>query len=98
MTNTTDLSDRQSPPTLRVALLDEEEALSRGRALGIDDYICKMNLFRVLLRHPELARQVNGTIMSLVGGNKVLSAKRPQEEMRGHANRSGVESDRPDRD
>ena len=39
-----------SLPMPRVALLSEQEALKRGRELGIDDYIAKMHLFRVLLQ------------------------------------------------
>lgn len=59
-------------PVPRVAMLSEEEALKRGRQMGIDDYITKMHLFRVLLQHAELARELNNTIISLVGGSKVV--------------------------
>ena len=64
--------DSESLPVPRVALLSEEESLIRGRELGIDDYIAKMHLFRVLLQHPQVARELNATIMSLVGADKVL--------------------------
>lgn len=59
----------------RIAMLSEDEALVRGRELGIDDYIAKMNLFRVLLNHPPVAREINRTIMALVGAESHLGAR-----------------------
>ena len=57
----------------RIQLLSEEEALKRGRELGISEYISKMNIFRVLLNHPKLAGELNNTIITLVSGEKELS-------------------------
>ncbi len=59
----------------RITMLSKEEALQRGRELGIDDYVASMNLFRVLLKHPEVAKALNNTIMTLVSGAKVLDAR-----------------------
>ena len=59
----------------RIAMLSEEAALKRGRELGIDDYIAKMNLFRVLLNHPSVAREINSTIIALVGPDSTLGAR-----------------------
>jgi alkylhydroperoxidase family enzyme len=60
-----------------IPLLSEEEALKRGRELGISDYIAKMNIFRVLLNHPRLAKELNSTIIALVSsdeqGNRGIS-------------------------
>ena len=57
----------------RIPLLSKEEALQRGRELGISDYIAQMNIFRVLLNHPKLAGELNSTIISLVNGDKAVS-------------------------
>jgi alkylhydroperoxidase family enzyme len=58
-----------------ITLLDKDQALFRGRELGIDDYISQMNLFRVLLNYPSIARELNGTIMAIVTGEKHVSDK-----------------------
>ncbi len=59
--------------TSRIPLLSKEEALQRGRELGISDYIAQMNIFRVLLNHPKLAGELNSTIINLVSGDKAVS-------------------------
>lgn len=59
--------------TSRIPLLSKEEALQRGRELGISDYIAQMNIFRVLLNHPKLAGALNSTIINLVNGDKAVS-------------------------
>ena len=56
-----------------ISLLSREEALARGRELGIDDYIAQMNLFRALLNYPAIARELNSTIMAIVTGQKLVS-------------------------
>ena len=56
-----------------IPLLSETEALERGLALGINDYIAKMNLFRTLLQHPQAAKELNSTIIALVSGDRCLS-------------------------
>ncbi len=66
------MSEYPTSSVPRIAMLSEAQALERGRQQGIDDYISRMNLFRVLLHRPALAGQLNGTIMALVGGEKVL--------------------------
>jgi alkylhydroperoxidase family enzyme len=58
---------------MRIGMLSEEEALKRGKELGISEYISKMNIFRTLLTHPKLAGELNSTIMSLVSGDKEVS-------------------------
>jgi alkylhydroperoxidase family enzyme len=57
----------------RVPMLSKEDALARGREQGIDDYIAQMNMFRVLLNFPELAGELNKTIMTLVKSDQLLS-------------------------
>lgn len=56
-----------------ITLLGKEDALARGCELGIDDYIAQMNLFRVLLNYPAIARELNSTIMAIVTGKKLVS-------------------------
>lgn len=58
-----------------ITRLSKEDALARGRELGIDDYIAQMNLFRVLLNYPTIARELNSTIMTIVTGEKLVSDK-----------------------
>lgn len=50
----------------RITMLSEEEALKRGKELGISEYISKMNIFRVLMNHPQLAEKLNSTVIALV--------------------------------
>ena len=54
----------------RIPLLSKEEALKRGQEQGIDDYIAQLNLFRVLLHAPEIARELNKTIITLVSSDQ----------------------------
>lgn len=60
-------------PSSRIPFLSKEEALKRGRALGMDDYICQLNLFRVLLHYPEVAVELNKSILALVSSDAALS-------------------------
>jgi alkylhydroperoxidase family enzyme len=57
----------------RVPMLSREDALARGREQGVDDYIAQMNMFRVLLHFPELAGELNKTIITLVKSDQLLS-------------------------
>ena len=42
----------------RIEMLSKEKALEVGREQGIDDYISQLNLFRVLLNYPRLAKEL----------------------------------------
>lgn len=57
----------------RISLLSKEEAIAKGKTLGISEYIAGMNIFRVLLNHPRLAGELNSTIIALVSGEKEIS-------------------------
>lgn len=57
----------------RIAMLSVEDAQVRGREHGIDDYISQLNLFRVLLNYPDIARELNNTIIALVNSDSALS-------------------------
>ena len=50
----------------RIPLLDLEEAVGAAKAAGIADAIGRLNIFRVLLRHPELAKRINDLLMMLL--------------------------------
>lgn len=60
---------------LIITMLSKEEALTLGRELGINDYIAQMNLFRVLLNHPKIAKELNSTIIALVSSENASDEK-----------------------
>jgi len=56
----------------RIAPLSTEEALKRAKAHGLPEQIAKLNIFRVLLNHPVLAKEINGSLLMLLFlGNKL---------------------------
>lgn len=57
----------------RIPFLSREEALMRGREQGMDDYISQLNLFRVLLHYPDIAVELNKSILALVSSDAALS-------------------------
>jgi len=57
----------------RIPMLDAEEAARIGKTLGIDEYIARMNFFRVLLNFPDVAVQISQLIMALVKNDAILS-------------------------
>jgi len=52
------------PP--RLPLLSLEEARAAAEAAGVPDYMAALNIFRVLLRHPKLARAVHDLLAALL--------------------------------
>ena len=57
----------------RIAMLSKSEARDRGVALGIDEYVAQLNLFRILLHYPEVAAEINKTIFTLMSSDGALS-------------------------
>ena len=57
----------------RIAMLSKSEARDRGMALGIDEYVAQLNLFRILLHYPEVAAEINKTIFTLMSSDGALS-------------------------
>jgi alkylhydroperoxidase family enzyme len=56
----------------RIAMLDPDQAIAAARAHGIRESMAKVNAYRILLRHPELAKAVNHLLtMLLFSGNKL---------------------------
>ncbi len=60
-------------PSSRIAMLSREEARERGVAVGIDEYIAQLNLFRILLHYPDVAAEINKTIFTLMSSDGALS-------------------------
>ena len=50
----------------RIPLLSEEEAKQAATEAGVVDAVASLNIFRILLRHPKLAKQVNDLLMTLL--------------------------------
>ena len=54
-------------------MLSKAEARERGIALGIDEYVAQLNLFRILLHYPDVAAEINKTIFTLMSSDGALS-------------------------
>ena len=52
----------------RIPLLTEAEAKETGDAHGVTEALSGLNIFRVLLRQPKLARSVQDLLVSLLAG------------------------------
>ena len=50
----------------RLAPLDPEAAHAAAADAGIPDYVADINVFRVLLRHPPIARCLNDMLVPLL--------------------------------
>src|SRR5437870_11523742 len=50
----------------RLPLLPLEEAKAAAAAAGVPDHMAGLNIFRVLLRHPKLARAVHDLLATLL--------------------------------
>ena len=50
----------------RIDLLPVEDAKKAAAELGIPEQIAELNVFRILLRQPRLAKSVNDLLMSLL--------------------------------
>lgn len=71
----TSMEETKTESAMRISMLSKEEALTRGRAEGILDNVAELNVFRVLLKHPRVAKELNSTIMSLLDGHQALDAR-----------------------
>jgi alcohol dehydrogenase len=59
-----DMTDGRSEG--RILRLSREEATTAALEAGIPEYMCDLNIFRVLLRHPKLARAVNDLLVEMI--------------------------------
>jgi len=51
---------------VRIPLLSEQAALEAARLAEVPEAIAELHVFRVLLRHPALAKRVNDLLMTLL--------------------------------
>jgi alkylhydroperoxidase family enzyme len=56
----------EAEPGPRLPLLSLDEARAAAEAAGVPDYMARLNIFRVLLRHPKLARAVHDLLATLL--------------------------------
>lgn len=50
----------------RIPPLSKEEAIKRAEAHGLPTQIAELNVFRVLLQHPLLAKEINSSLLMLL--------------------------------
>lgn len=62
-------------PIPRVPMLSIEEAQKRGAEIGLSEALCSLSVFRVLLQHPTLAKNVGTLLMGLLFEGNVLDAR-----------------------
>ena len=62
-------------PIPRVPMLSIEEAQKRGAEIGLSESLCPLSVFRVLLQHPTLAKNVGNLLMGLLFEGNVLDAR-----------------------
>ena len=55
----------------RIPLLSKEDALRAGVECGVPDALAELNVFRVLLHHPKLARRVCDLLTGLLFDSKL---------------------------
>ncbi|MDG2303560.1 MAG: carboxymuconolactone decarboxylase family protein [Candidatus Binatia bacterium] len=55
----------------RIPLLSIGESIEAGGAVGVSEYMAKLSIFRVLLRHPKVAKQVHDLLIALLLDSKV---------------------------
>jgi len=62
-------------PIPRVPMLSIEEAQKRGAEIGLSESLCPLSVFRVLLQHPTLAKNVGNLLMGLLFEGNLLDAR-----------------------
>ncbi len=50
----------------RIAMLPIDDAIAAAKEVGVNEYIAKLSIFRVLLRHPRIAKQVHDLLVALL--------------------------------
>ena len=55
----------------RIPLLPIDEAVKAAEAIGISEYMAKLSIFRVLLRHPRVAKQIHDLLVALLFESKL---------------------------
>src|SRR3546814_4974887 len=62
------------PPDARIPMLDPDEARAAAERVGVPAGMADLSVFRVLLRHEDLAARVNGLLHQLLW-NGALDAR-----------------------
>jgi alkylhydroperoxidase family enzyme len=55
-----------TPPDARIPMLDVDDARAAAARVGVPEGMAELSVFRVLLRHEELAARVNGLLHQLL--------------------------------
>lgn len=50
----------------RIRMLSEEDALKAAADAGVNEFMAKLSIFRVLLNHPRVARQMHDMLVALL--------------------------------
>lgn len=66
----------------RIPLLSEEEAVAAAREVGVSEYVTALNLNRVLLRHPTMAKRFISYFSDLMFENQLPARLRELAIMR----------------
>jgi len=59
----------------RVEMLDLDEAARRAEAAGVRAQLAPLSVFRVLLKHPGVAKALDGTLSALLFSGNTLDAR-----------------------
>jgi alkylhydroperoxidase family enzyme len=59
------------PATPRIAPLSRDEALAAAKSAGIPEAMAELNVFRILLRDPPVARAINDLLIALLFRSKL---------------------------
>ncbi|MDY6828155.1 MAG: carboxymuconolactone decarboxylase family protein [Pseudomonadota bacterium] len=62
-------------PQPRVPMLSLDEARARGESVGLHESLRELSVFRVLLQHPSLAKNVGTLLMGLLFEGNTLDAR-----------------------
>lgn len=65
-----------------MALLGQADAEARAAAAGVPTVLARLNVFRLLLRRPELARSTSDLLLSLLAGGALAPRLRELQIMR----------------
>jgi len=59
----------------RIPMLSVDESKARAAAAGLNPQFAPLSVFRILLKHPQLAKEVAGTLGTLLFTGNVLDAR-----------------------
>jgi len=62
--------------TARIPPLSEEQAIAVAAEHGLQPHVAKLYIFRVLLNHPRLAKEINNSLLMLFSAGKLSTRLR----------------------